>query len=253
MEMQYTLVIMEEKTRQALLRINRQFYDRFAGSFSATRGRVQPGVRRLVSKITSCGSVLDVGCGNGTLARALAGRQFAGCYLGVDMSRGLLSAARDLIEAPSQGEYAFQEADLTAQGWEKELPFRPYDWLVSFAVLHHLPGEDMRRQTAKAFSQLIHPEGTIAVSVWQWQNSPRLRKRVVPWEKSGIDPAELDEGDVLLDWRAEQQAGLRYVHTFTDVSLTVLAESAGFNVRESFYSDGSTGDLALYQIWQKGS
>ena len=253
MEMQYTLVIMEEKTRQALLHINRQFYDRFAGSFSATRGRVQSGVRRLMSKMASCEFVLDVGCGNGTLARALAGRQFAGRYLGVDMSSSLLSAARELLDVPEQGEYVFQEADLTAPGWAEDLPFGPYDWLVSFAVLHHLPGEDMRRQTAKAFSQLIHPEGTIAVSVWQWQNSPRLRKRVVPWGEAGIDPSALDEGDVLLDWRAEQQAGLRYVHTFTDVSLTVLAESAGFSVRESFYSDGNTGDLALYQIWQKGS
>jgi hypothetical protein len=85
--------------------------------------------------------------------------------------------------------------------------------------------------------------------MWQWQNSPRLRKRVQPWSKAGLDPEKLDEGDVLLDWRAGDTIGLRYVHTFSETSLSHLAAAAGFEVIESFYSDGRTGDLALYQVW----
>jgi hypothetical protein len=61
----------------------------------------------------------------------------------------------------------------------------------------------------------------------------------------------LDEGDVLLDWRAGEVIGLRYVHTFSEDGLTQLAESVGFEVLETFYSDGRTGDLALYQVWEK--
>jgi len=39
------------------------------------------------------------------------------------------------------------------------------------------------------------------------------------------------------------------VHTFNEAGLTHLAEAAGFTVQESFYSDGKSGDLALYQVW----
>jgi hypothetical protein len=90
----------------------------------------------------------------------------------------------------------------------------------------------------------------VTVSVWQWQNSLRLRKRVLPWFTVGLLQQQLDEGDVLLDWRAGKTIGLRYVHTFSEKSLTALANEAGFEVVETFSSDGRTGDLALYQVWQ---
>ena len=117
-------------------------------------------------------------------------------------------------------------------------------------MLHHIPSSDLRGETVKAFAELIHPEGRVAVSVWQWQNSSRLRQRVLPWSQAGIEPRMLDEGDVLLDWRAGESLGLRYVHTFSEENLTRLAEETGFHVQESFYSDGKTDDLALYQIWR---
>ncbi|MDY6874357.1 MAG: hypothetical protein SVR81_10435, partial [Chloroflexota bacterium] len=63
-------------------------------------------------------------------------------------------------------------------------------------------------------------------------------------------PEDLDEGDVLLDWRAAEQVGLRYVHTYSEDSLTQLAEGVDFTVSESFSSDGKLGNLALYQVWE---
>jgi len=65
LEINYTLVNMDKATCDALLKINQQFYDQFTGSFSATRGRVQPGVRRLLPRMLSAESILDVGCGLG--------------------------------------------------------------------------------------------------------------------------------------------------------------------------------------------
>jgi hypothetical protein len=73
---------------------------------------------------------------------------------------------------------------------------------------------------------------------------------VLPWSTVGLDADDLDKGDVLLDWRAGDAPGLRYVHTFDEASLTALAESAGFRIIQTFYSDGKSGDLALYQVWQ---
>ncbi len=241
---------MEPWVQSKLLTINQKFYDRFTRSFSATRHQVQPGVNRLITQILPTFSVLDIGCGNGTLARALIDRDFSGRYLGVDMSESLLSKAREMTPDPPQGDFSFQLVDLAVEGWQTNIPHQPYDWLTCFAVLHHLPGQALRKQIVAAFAKCIRPESFVAVSVWQWQNSPRLRKRVIPWSAVGLDPQAFDDGDVLLDWRAGETLGLRYVHTFDEERLTALAKSSGFQIIESFFSDGKSGDLALYQVWQ---
>jgi len=242
---------MNADTRNKLLAINCKFYDQFAGSFSATRHQVQPGVHKLIHRMLQSKAILDVGCGNGTLARMLAVEGFQGSYLGLDMSEGLLTSAIELLEEPSKGTFNFMPLDLADPNWHQSLPGSSYDWLACFAVLHHIPGEELRAQTARNFAFLVSNTERVALSVWQWQNSPRLKKRVVPWSTVNIDPEDLDDGDVLLDWRAGKTIGLRYVHTFSEDTLSKLAQKAGFKVIESFYSDGKEGDLALYQIWQK--
>ncbi|MCB2209443.1 class I SAM-dependent methyltransferase [bacterium] len=246
---------MEQNIRQKLLEINDRFYDQFASSFSATRGRVQPGVRQLLPRLLAADHILDVGCGNGTLARALAAADFSGDYLGLDLSGGLLDAARDALGQPETGSYAFQQMDLADPDWTVSLSDTKfnaikYDAITCFAVLHHLPGAEIRQNTVQTFHHLVEPDGFVVVSVWQWQNSPRLVERVLPWNKVNLSPNDLDEGDVLLDWRAAEQVGLRYVHTYSEESLTQLAEGAGFTVGENFFSDGKPGNLALYQVWQ---
>jgi len=248
--LQYTLNTMNKHIQEKLLKINRTFYDQFAPSFSATRGRVQPGVRKLIGNISAESSILDVGCGNGSLARALAEGGFSGRYLGVDMSEGLLASAESLLDEGTQGSFNFKAVDLSDPDWPKAIPHATFDWLVSFAVLHHLPGESLRHQIVSAFTNMVNPNSRVAVSVWQWQNSPRLRKRVLPWSTVGLSSDQVGGGDVLLDWRAGDTPGLRYVHTFEEADLAALAESAGFRVIQTFYSDGKSGDLALYQVWQ---
>jgi 2-polyprenyl-3-methyl-5-hydroxy-6-metoxy-1,4-benzoquinol methylase len=245
----YTLIIMNQAAQIKLLNINQEFYKQYAASFSATRGRVQPGVRRLLKRMESQASILDVGCGNGTLARALAAGGFSGRYLGVDMSEGLLAKASEGLKEQPQGNFQFRQVDLADPNWGESIQNGPYDWLVAFAVLHHIPGKGLREHIVAGFARLVSPDSRVAVSVWQWQHSPRLRKRVLPWSKVGIDAEALERGDVLLDWRAGETVGLRYVHTFDESELSKLGQSVGFRVQETFYSDGKPGNLALYQVW----
>ena len=86
-------------------------------------------------------------------------------------------------------------------------------------------------------------------------NSPRWRKRILPWSKVNLADADLDPGDTLLDWRhilpgQVEQVGLRYVHHLNRAELTNLAANSGFDIQMEFESDGKEGNLALYQIWR---
>ena len=95
---------------------------------------------------------------------------------------------------------------------------------------------------------LLAPNGRFVHSEWQFLNSPRLVSRIQPWEAIGLSQNDVDPGDYLLDWRQGGQ-GYRYVHHFSEEELRGLAEAAGFDVIESFLSDGENGRLGLYQVW----
>jgi hypothetical protein len=87
-------------------------------------------------------------------------------------------------------------------------------------------------------------------SEWQFLNSPRLRDRLQPWQAIGLDEVDVEPGDYLLDWR-EGGTGLRYVHHFSLEELALLAEQTGFEIIETFHSDGENERLGLYQIWKR--
>ncbi len=234
-----------------LLDVIRQFYQSEAASFSATRGRANPGVARLLAAVPAQARVLDLGCGNGSAAAVLAGQGFAGEYLGLDASAGLLAAAR----ARDLGaQFHFTHADLTA-GWgsfptsNSQLPLTNYDFIFCFATLHHLPGHALRVSFLEQVRTALAPAGRFFHSNWQFLNSPKLAARVQPWAAAGLSDAEVDPGDYLLDWRGSSPAALRYVHHFTEKELAALATQTGFTVLETFLEDGATADLGLYSVW----
>ena len=43
---------------------------------------------------------------------------------------------------------------------------------------------------------------------------------------------------------------MRYVHHFTQVELSELAQDGGFRVIDDYRSDGENSQLGLYQIWE---
>src|SRR5512140_2240207 len=81
-------------TVERLISLNRRFYTDHGHDFSQTRGRLQPGVLRLLDMLHGDESILDLGCGNGELARTLSRRAHRGPYVGLDFSPPLLNEAQ---------------------------------------------------------------------------------------------------------------------------------------------------------------
>jgi tRNA (uracil-5-)-methyltransferase TRM9 len=247
--------LVNANTVNRLIQLNDQFYQTFALQFSLTRQRLQPGVHKILNDgfdahplpIGQDANILELGCGNGELARTLDQRGHQGRYTGLDFNNELLEQARQSLSKGFQGN--FTKANLASPDWDQELAHRPYDLILAFAVLHHLPGKELRRQVLDKVHGLLAEDGFFVHSVWQFLNSPRLRQRIQPCERVGLSTEDVDPDDYLLDWRAGG-SGLRYVHHFTEAELKTLAHSTGFQVIETFHSDGEAGILGLYQLWE---
>jgi len=240
----------ERSIARKLLDLNRRFYEAAGGEFAASRGRLHPGMVRALEMLDPRGGLLDLGCGHGRIARAWKAGSLPGepsHYVGVENSRALLALA-----PPQEENLRFLAADLAEPGWEEEvraLGF-PLETALCFSFLHHIPGRDLRLDLLRRTAGLLPPGGGLALSVWQFLHVPGLAARIRPWKEAGLDPGELDAGDLLYPWGGEG-GPLRYVHHFREEEVRELLEEAGFQVLRAFRSDGRTGDLGLYLLGGK--
>ncbi len=251
---------MDQETTNRLIEINKSFYRDFAEQFSSTRMRVQPGIQRIIAQIPENATILDIGCGNGELYLELWRNGFRGNYTGIDFSFEMVNIARErwntnLNKFETKKEIPvrnpiFLERDITAGNWSLDLSSKTYNFILVFAVLHHIPGMEVRINLMKETHKLLHPTGFLYISVWQFLNSTRLKKRILPWEEVGLDNTRVDPMDYLLDWK-HKGYGLRYVHHFSLAELKVLADRTGFSIINTFNSDGEGANLGLYQSWKR--
>jgi len=244
-------------TVDRLLDLNRRFYTERGRDFSATRLRLQPGVKHLLGSLGGGESILDLGCGNGELARFLSTHGHRGSYLGLDFSPVLLAeAGREAFSFPVH----FVDCDLSQPAWDEALTHYsatssslhgpPFDIVFCFAVLHHIPGASLRSSIPCKVHALLTDAGSFMVSNWRFTESPRMNGRVQPWSAVGLRAEQVDPHDHVLDWKRGGIA-LRYVHQFDEPELSGLAAAAGFEVTQSFYSDGADRKSSLYQVWMK--
>lgn len=236
---------MNSDITKQLIELNHKFYDQFGASFSATRQRLQPGVKKILDSIQADDSVLDLGCGNGHFLRELHDRGHQAPLLGADFSLPLL---REAGSTPGVEFRAVNLAQLSvfsdqlsiADGW---------DVITMFATLHHIPSDEVRLDILRTAKNLLKPGGTFYISNWQFLNSEKLRARIQSWSRVGLSNEDVDEGDYLLDWRNGGE-GLRYAHQFSAEELLGLAEKTQMTVEAGFLSDGENGRLGLYQVWR---
>ena len=248
----------DKSTIHKINTLNREFYQTFSCSFSSTRYRVQPGVSRILKMLPSAGSILDLGCGNGNIMKELLKMKFSGSYFGVDFSEHLIQKSRQVyLEFEERTAYKadFSVFDLLQSDWTDFPDAGKWETILAFAVLHHIPGKQERRNLFGNIHALLKPSGRFFFSVWQPQNSRRLVKRFQSWEQVGLTEADVEKGDVLMDWKADEmltnKVGYRYVHIYNKEELEKTAAETSFTIKDSFYSDGKERNIGFYQVWEK--
>ncbi len=239
---------MDQETIAALLALNRRFYTDLAAHFSASRPADDPALATILPYIPRPARVLDVGCGNGRLARLLDRERPDSSYVGVEWSPALLETLR---AAPlPRIAAAFCLADITCPGWIGGLPPGSFDCVILLAVLHHIPSFGLRARVLQEAASVLQPSGALILSAWQFLDSPRLRRKVAPWEEAGLSAERLEPGDYLLRWERGGH-GARYCHLLDESELRRLAEAADLNIAAAWRAGGREGDLGLYAVLRR--
>lgn len=248
---------MKPEIADRLLTLNRAFYAAVGPEFDATRQNLPPGMVRLLEyapALLRTGEplrLLDGGCGNGRFARALEQLGRPVLYTGVDADEWLLQAAQSQTAVLAHVQCRFVAADLAAPGWAAQLQ-GSFDLIVCLATLHHLPGAALRGRVIADLAAKLAPGGRLAVGIWRFSLSARMAARTVAWEKVGLSPEDVEEGDALLPWDQGVHA-LRYVHEISEDELRGHATAAGLLVKNTYSADGKEGNLNLYAILESSA
>lgn len=238
---------MDAALAQRLNELNKTFYHQFAAAFAESRNLEQAEFSRLIDLVPPGGRVLDVGSGHGRIAHLLDRRGLSATYLGLDFSVAFVRLARDWASELESVKAEFQVVDILDPGWNSILGGRLFDAILILAVLHHIPGYANRLAILKDLADHLAPEASLVVSTWQFASRARMRRKIVPWERVGLDEAGLEPGDYLLDWK-RGGVGYRYCHLVDRDELDRLARASGLVVRETFRAGGREGDLSLFGI-----
>jgi len=220
---------MKKDVQIKLLKIVHDNYRDIAAQFDVTRKKyIWPELAKVLSGLKDGDSLLDVGCGNGRLIENLGNKNIS--YLGVDNSEELIKLAK--INYPEQN---FKVLDIL----KLETLTQKFDLVISVAVLHHLPSQELRFEALKNLKSVTTPGGQIIFSVWKLWSNKKYQKYLWQniWQKLTFK-SNLDFGDLLFPWKNNRGEAVseRYYHAFTKKGLKKLLNLAGLK-NCKLYSD----------------
>ncbi|WP_302080438.1 class I SAM-dependent methyltransferase [Salinibaculum rarum] len=199
----------------------REVYDDIADHFSKTREYAWPEVEEFLAD-ASGERGLDVGCGNGRHTELLAAH--VDRAVGADVSRGLLTSARDRME-DRDWRGALVQGDAAA------LPFATdtFDVGIYVATLHHLPTRERRRRSLDELARVLCDGGRALVSAWSTAHD-RFDA-----------PADAETGfDTTVDWTLPGGETVpRFYHIYAPAEFEADLESSALTVASVRISSGN--------------
>lgn len=197
-------------------------YDLIAREWNLSRNRASQLKISLISEIKENDKVLDLGCGNGLMVPFIL--EQGGFYQGVDISENLLKIAKEKYQKVN-----FFKGQVTA------LPFKneEFDFVISFAVLHHLPSRELQEKFFQEIRRVAKFNTKIKIIVWNllspWTNKKFKIEQQLAGGKSG---------DVVVPWKATKGKIVeRYLYQFSKEELFSLAEKFEFkNIKINYFT-----------------
>ncbi|MBI2645386.1 class I SAM-dependent methyltransferase [Candidatus Uhrbacteria bacterium] len=237
---------MNRETAEKICALNARTYDRIARAFSDTRARPWDECAPLSGYVKNEMNVLDVGCGNGRLLISFP-QDLQIQYTGIDTSIELIQRAQELYaNDPRQPE--FFTRDVLSLQTIPEIQSRQYDVVSAIAVLHHIPSREFQTQVLFLMREFLKPGGMLFLTNWNllqidarksvWRHAwERWRMSDGEWQKKyGFSRKELGFRDGMTTWKSGSLSEPLYYYSFTLGELARLCQSAGFCVREVYYS-----------------
>lgn len=196
-----------------ILEKTRQDYNLISEHFSQTRNKPWEDFKFLFEDIPAQAEVLDLGCGNGRFSEFLEEAD----YIGIDKSEKLIKKARK----------KYPEADFKV-GDGLDLPFKDneFNFVISIAVVHHMPSKETRLQFFKEVKRVLKKDGEARITTWNyWGGSKKIYFKNLFQKITG----KIGFRDVFVPWHDEDGNVItkRYYHFFTKKELKSLIEKAG--------------------------
>lgn len=177
----------------------------------------------LLDTLPGAGSVLDIGCGAGRISLWLAGDGYT--VTGVDVSEGLLSAARELAAARRA-----QVDFIAVEGTILPFPDGTFDVLIGFKLLCYIPTRPLRQAYLRELHRVLKRGGTLLMTQSIVPDECIDEARDALFDKSPASRFRiLEQGDTF-------PSGVGYVRWFTESELEEELRPTDF-VIEWFESD----------------
>lgn len=218
---------MNKKSEEKLLAIVRKNYSEIVHEFNETRKKRLSSsweeVIKFAKTVPAGAKVLDLGCGNGRLLQAFSGKDIE--YVGVDFIPEIIEYAKK--EYKNKANIKFLTGDVLKLDQVKEISGQEFDYIFSVAVLHHIPGQELRVKFLSGAKKYLAPEGKMFFTNWNLWCQKRFWPCLI---KNYIDKLsgqyEYDFNDILFPWKGVNTESLRYYHAFTKCELKKNAKKA---------------------------
>jgi SAM-dependent methyltransferase len=201
----------------------------------------------VVAGATTKGTVLDLGCGPGSLAGRLAERLPEARIIGVDADPLLLALARGRY-----GAVEFVDADLGGGSWLAEIPAE-VDAAVSTTALHWLT-PDQLAGLYRALADRIRPGGVFVNGDHLGLGDPALDKLAAEVRQGRAARVGVTENEEWQAWWAAVRAEPAFAGLLTERSQRAVAHHGGNQLSVGEHRDLllAAGFHAAAPVWQAG-
>ncbi len=211
----------------------KESYNLIASHFSQKRRFLWPEMKKASSLVKAGDRVLDLGCGNGRLYQAFAGKKVR--YLGIDFSKELLKIARK-----SYPQAKFFLADITKRKTYQKMG--EFNICFCIAVLHHISSRSSQLKIFENVYKVLKKEGILILSVWNLYQEKYKKHFKNERQKKVVVPYKISNGEKIVGQTD------RYLYAFKKQELEKIAKEAGFKIKACYYDwRGKRTD------WRKGA